>query len=70
MVTAVTHAKWPVREAARSLISLISSTVMVVMELIKCLCTMIVDVPSTVSVPSIVRTCIYMCIYYINYMVI
>jgi len=50
MISAITHSKWSVRQVARDLISLVSSTSKIVMELIKRLCVMISDIPSTVSV--------------------
>ena len=49
MITAVTHAKWTVREAAHNLISLISSMLRIVLELIKHLCIKITDIPTSVS---------------------
>lgn len=50
MISAITHSKWPVRQVARDLISLVSSTSRIVMELIKRLCIIISDIQPTVSV--------------------
>ena len=61
MITAVTHAKWTVREAARNLISLVSSMLRIAMELIKHLCIKINDTQTSVSI----LYCVY-CLYLKN----
>ena len=50
MITAVTHVKWTVREAARNLISMVSSMLRIAMELVKHLCIKINDIPTSVSI--------------------
>ena len=63
MVTGVTHVNWPIREAARNLISLISSTSMVVMKLIQRLCSIIVDTSFvSICVYVYVYVCVFMCV--------